>query len=146
MQTITDCLKADHHRLDQLLEETLAALERGDLGQLRVRFPEYARHLRDHMRFEEEFMFPVVERVLCNAEGPVCVMRRDHQELSDRLVGMAAALYIGAIDAFRDELLSLTLSLENHNGREERVLYPAIDRLLDDGARAQLVEDIRLHL
>lgn len=146
MQTITDCLKADHHRLDQLLEETLAALERGDVEQLRVRFPEYARHLRDHMRFEEEFMFPVVERMLCNAEGPVCVMRRDHQELNDRLVGMSAALYLGALPAFREELLALTLSLENHNGREERVLYPAIDRLLDDAARTQLVEDIRLHL
>lgn len=144
--SITSCLKSDHDRLDRLLEETVSVLERRDLRALRLRFPELARQLRDHMRFEEEFMFPIVERTLCNAEGPTCVMRRDHQEIEDRLAGMTAALYLGDLAAFRDEHLALTLSLENHNGREERVLYPAIDRILDDDARARLVEDIRLHL
>lgn len=145
-ETITSCLKSDHDRLDRLLEETVSAFERGDLRALRLRFPEFAHHLRDHMRFEEEFMFPIVERTLCNAEGPICVMRRDHREIEDRLAGMAAALYLGDIAAFRDEHLALTLSLENHNGREERVLYPAIDRILDDKARARLIEEIQLHL
>jgi iron-sulfur cluster repair protein YtfE (RIC family) len=145
-ETITECLKADHDRLDRLLEETVAVLERGDLRGLRLRFPEFARHLRDHMRFEEDFMFPVVERTLCHAEGPICVMRRDHREIEDRLAAMAAALYLGDTTAFRDEHLALVMSLENHNGREERVLYPAIDHILDDAARARLVEEIRLHL
>lgn len=146
MQTITECLKADHLRLDRLLDETFETVARGDLRGARVRFPEFARHLRDHMRFEEEFMFPIVERTICAAEGPICVMRRDHREIEDRLAGMQAALYLGDLAALRAEHEALVMTLENHNGREERVLYPAIDRVLDDAARARLVDDIRLHL
>jgi hemerythrin superfamily protein len=146
MQTITECLKADHQRLDRLLDETFETVARGDLHGARLRFPEFARHLRDHMRFEEDFMFPIVERTICAADGPICVMRRDHREIEDRLAGMQAALYLGDVDALRAEHEALVLTLENHNGREERVLYPAIDRVLDDAARSRLVEDIQLHL
>jgi iron-sulfur cluster repair protein YtfE (RIC family) len=144
--TVTACLRSDHERLDRLLEEIESAGERRDLAGIELRFPAFARHLRDHMRFEEEYMFPVVEQALCSAEGPIAVMRHDHQEIEDRLAAMSAAIYLRDLAAFAAEHETLLWILSNHNGREERVLYPAIDRMLDDAARARMVEHIRLNL
>jgi iron-sulfur cluster repair protein YtfE (RIC family) len=128
MKTACESLESDHRQIIQLLEEAVAAVATGDLRTVRLRFPEFACRLRNHMRYEEDHVFPVVELTLCHAEGSVCVLRRDHREIEDRLVAMTSALYLGDLGAFSLEHQELNWLLENHLGREERVLYPAMAR------------------
>lgn len=143
--TVTACFAAAHHRLDRLVAEVSDSVSGSDLRAARFYFKELARHLRSHLYFEETFMFPLLE-MACGANGPMCVLRREHEEIESRLGGLQASLFLGSLADVRAELAALVATLENHNGREERVLYPMIDRELDDHARGDLIAAIQLHL
>jgi hemerythrin-like domain-containing protein len=139
------CLEADHARLDGLRALVLEAVEERELELAQVYLSQLSAVLRCHLRVEEDLVFPILERSVCHV-GPVCVLRREHRDLEDRLTAMSAALDLGDTCALLDEHQAFVELLENHRGREERLLYPAIDRILDPVARAQLVRHIRMLL
>jgi iron-sulfur cluster repair protein YtfE (RIC family) len=143
LETVTGCLHSDHERLERLLREAGDAVEGGDVAAIERQCLELGIQLRNHMKFEDRFLFPIVER-LCGVAAPTCVLRREHLDIEDRLVGLSCAIYLSDLAAIRAEFAELVSTLASHHGREERVVYPLVDRSLDDTARSRLVDDILL--
>ena len=102
--------------------------------------PEFRKGLERHMDVEEEVLFPAFERLAGGSgDGPIRVMRLEHAELRRLMAQVADALARGAEGGQLTPLAVLTARIYAHNGKEERILYPATDRVVADGAREALV-------
>jgi hemerythrin-like domain-containing protein len=140
VDSVTTYLAADHDRLDAILAEVCQELDGGRAGVASVRFGDFHRGLRRHIRIEEELVFPFFDLRSGMSGGPTAVMREEHRTIEQALVRMDKALAAGDDEAFRAGVGDLRQVLGDHNEREERVLYPMTDRMLSDGERAVFVQ------
>jgi iron-sulfur cluster repair protein YtfE (RIC family) len=127
-ESVTDLLGEDHRRLDALLAAAKQALHAGDAERGRAQFSAFRAGLERHIEAEEEVLFPAFERLTGAAgAGPTHVMRTEHRELRKLMAEIDAALEGGAGAGRAAPLAALTALVYAHNGKEERILYPATD-------------------
>jgi iron-sulfur cluster repair protein YtfE (RIC family) len=138
---LTQLLGLDHRRLDGILADAKRRLVAGDLARARVRFAEFRSGLEHHILVEEEIVFPAFEALCGPAAGePTRVMRAEHVEIRRLMAEVAASLERGSVDGRTTPLAALTARIYAHNGKEERILYPAADRVAAEaGASEALV-------
>lgn len=125
--TVTELLAQDHRRLDAILADSKRCLSTGDLGRAAARFAEFREGLERHIVAEEEILFPAFESLTGIEGGPTQVMRMEHVELRKLMREVAGSL-VDAGGGNASPLAALTARIYAHNGKEERILYPAIDR------------------
>jgi iron-sulfur cluster repair protein YtfE (RIC family) len=139
-ESVTQLLGLDHQRLDAILAAAKQALRAGDIARGRERFSAFRAGLERHIAAEEEVLFPAFETVAGGAGGgPIHVMRLEHRELQRLMAEVAELLERGSAEGPATPLAALTARIYAHNGKEERILYPAIDR-------AGLAADVRAEL
>lgn len=126
-------LEHDHHRIDDGFARFVESLS-GEVD--RASFDDAARALRHHIYVEETLHFPVLRAA--GLLAPVLVMLREHGEIWDLLDAIRDALDAGDIDSVRGVWPQLAAVLEQHNMKEERILYPAGDKTLSP-ADAELI-------
>lgn len=128
--SLRDFLADDHRRCDALYAAAEAAAQAGDPEQTRALSAAFTFNMRRHFMMEEEGFFPEFEaRTGMQGAGPTEVMREEHAQmrgLLDRIDGAAA-------DADFDTLLSagetLLILMEQHNLKEEQMLYVLADEV-----------------
>lgn len=133
--TVTASLTRDHRRLD----EALAALKRcaaaGDSAGALIRLAELRHGLERHIGIEEEWLFPSFVRASeATAAAPVAVMCAEHRQMEELLTTLAHLLPGNDADARLRALAGLTAHLLAHDGKEERILYPMIERAASGSA------------
>ncbi|WP_447980651.1 hemerythrin domain-containing protein [Candidatus Nitrospira bockiana] len=128
MRTITQFMQDDHDRLDRLLTEATAAAST-DLTRAMGAFTGFRQGLERHIVWEEDLLFPVFDRESgMEGQGPTAVMRLEHRRIKEGLDQIHDRLREGkAFDLLARQLVD---TLAAHNQKEERILYPWIDRLL----------------
>jgi uncharacterized protein (DUF2249 family) len=139
-----DALGWDHERLARLEVSAFVARAAGDSGTATKSYEAFASGLRRHIALEEQFLFPVFEERsgLPPGAGPTEVMRGEHRVIERllaeilRSIGDPARLPDQARAAFHE-------ILEEHHLKEEGMLYPAIDDLLEPEERDALVAKIQ---
>jgi iron-sulfur cluster repair protein YtfE (RIC family) len=143
--SVTGLLGLDHRRLDAILAAAKRSLHAGDVAQGAARFAEFRAGLERHIVAEEEILFPVFEASTGARDGgPTHVMRLEHRELRALMAEIAAALERAGGDGPTTPLAALTARIYAHNGKEERILYPAIDEMAREGdALGVLVRRVR---
>jgi iron-sulfur cluster repair protein YtfE (RIC family) len=139
--TVGELLQLDHRRLDRLLGQAIESVASEAWDQAWDAFAVFHEGIEKHIQLEEQFLFPAFEAANGFFSGPTEVMRAEHAKIL-----RAADSISSRIKAKRDcleELDSLTRLLSAHNLKEEQVLYPATDRLLEAlGQRDQLLEQM----
>ena len=127
---ILDELRRDH----DLLRADMAHLEAGPIT--RERLSGFARDLLAHARLEDELLFRELEPALPSGHGPIEVMRQEHVEIEN---GLAEA---GSVDpaepGLPQRLGGLFGIARDHFEREEQVLFPFAERLVDAARLAAL--------
>ena len=97
-----------------------------------------------HFQMEEEVLFPAFEAATGMTGGPTQVMRGEHDQMRALLEQLAEG--VSAQDATR--VLGLTESfmvfIQQHNMKEEQILYPMTDQRLADAA--EVMEKLRAFL
>lgn len=127
--SVTEFLGDDHRRLDGILADVKRWLAAGDYSRAAERFAEFRDGLDRHIAAEEEILFPSFESLTGSAGGgPTHVMRIEHVELRSLMKEVAASLERGREADNTAPLAVLTARIYAHNGKEERILYPAIDQ------------------
>lgn len=103
---------------------------------------------RAHHGKEEQFLFPALERQgMPRDHGPTSVMRAEHDMGRGHLRGMAETVTHAAAsasperDRFVGHALDFVTLIREHIEKEDQVLFPMADRMLDDAARAQLAAE-----
>jgi iron-sulfur cluster repair protein YtfE (RIC family) len=129
----------DHDRLDAALAR-YQELKWSGYALAKESFREFKFGLQRHIVWEETILFPLFERKtgLVN-QGPTAVMRAEHRVIGERLEALHKKVQVQ--DPVSDaEEKALGEALAVHNEKEEKVLYPAIDRLITEAERAQAFE------
>jgi len=113
---LSEALILEHHQIDEGIEQYVAT---GDIEPLRTAFEA----LRRHIYLEEEFLFPPIR-----AAGllmPILVMIREHGALWQRMDAIDSALADGHDTA--GDCRELLARLDDHNSKEEPIVYPHVD-------------------
>jgi iron-sulfur cluster repair protein YtfE (RIC family) len=142
--SVSETLGEDHRRIDAVLADAKRALAAGDREKASACFAEFRSRLERHIVVEEEVLFPAFEALAgAAAAGPTRVMRAEHAEIRRLMAELRAQLApAGALPA--TPFAELTALLRAHNGKEERVLYPASDRAAREaGSLAALADRVR---
>lgn len=113
----------DHRACDAVWAEVEAA---EDEAGARAAFQRFDVVLRRHLAMEEEVMFPAFEEASGMMGGPTQMMRIEHEQMRAILNEMAAADRRGLLD-HGDTLLML---IQQHNAKEEGMLYPMAAEVL----------------
>jgi iron-sulfur cluster repair protein YtfE (RIC family) len=140
---MTTQILLDHHRLcDELFasaEEAAAELRWADC---QAQFSRFREELDGHFRTEEEVLFESFESASGMVAGPTEVMRYEHAQMRALLTSLAADLAAGDADGFAGTAETLLVMMQQHNLKEERILYPMCDRALA-GAMPSLGDELR---
>ncbi len=134
MTTIAEFLAAEHRGCDEVFAAAEDAANEGDLSRCRADFQEFCKVMEQHFRREEEVLFPAFEQASGNAMGPTRVMALEHRQMRETLTDMASALADGDLENFLGQADGLLILLQQHNIKEEQMLYPMCDRFLGAAA------------
>jgi hemerythrin-like domain-containing protein len=142
MTTIAGFLTDDHRHCDESFVAAERLVVEGRWGEAGLRCGEFADAIRRHFAREENLLFPAFEDATGMTTGPTAVMRMEHQQILQMLASLQDAL----ARRDRNDCLGLTETLlmlvQQHNAKEENILYPMSDRVLAARA-ADLVADMQ---
>ena len=139
MSTIGNYLEQDHQSCDARYDTAEALVNQGDWDGAGVEFAIFRRQLEGHLAMEEQVMFPALEQAMGSANGPTAVMRSEHSHMRAILQDMHVAISQLEQDDFFDHADTLRMLMRQHNLKEEGILYPMADRLLEDAQAAAVL-------
>lgn len=134
MTTIDEVMTAVHRACDNVFAEAEEAVADGDWSRAEEAWNRFFRLLEQHITgIEEELLFPAFEEIH-GADGPTRIMRMEHEQMR-LLAGQIQAVLAGrdqaAVLGFAETLLLL---MQQHNMKEEHILYPLMDRSIGNVA------------
>lgn len=134
-QTLGLALEQEHRSIDQGIAATLSSIADGhpDFGPLRGALS----LLRRHIYLEEARLFPPLRGGRLAAA--IFVMLREHGEMWGDMTALDARIEAGDAAAVASQARSLLAALDQHNGKEEPVIYSGMDPDLPPGLATELV-------
>ncbi|MBF0308176.1 MAG: hemerythrin domain-containing protein [Magnetococcales bacterium] len=117
----------DHRRCDDLFATMEEAAQQGDLERTRQWMARFQVGMLHHFRMEEEVFFPAFESRTGMRQGPTMVMRMEHEQMRGLMAQMAQSLESGQLDGVKRAFSTLLMIMQQHNLKEEQMLYPMGD-------------------
>ncbi len=136
-----------HQEIHDLFENHQVAILKGDYTQARAMLKTLGKALFNHMKEEDEILLPLYQQRAAQIHGGETeVFSSEHQKITEwfnRLVLRASRLSRSdsnwkEIIALFDDEAQFKKYLEQHSVRENRILYPEVDRLVEEKEKAQL--------
>lgn len=126
----------DHHRhCDSLFVAAEESVRRGDWTAATASFERLHGQMEAHFAAEEDLLFPAFEAATGMSGGPTAMMRHEHEQMRALLAQLAAACAARDGDSYSGVAETLLMLMQQHNMKEENILYPMCDRAL--GAEAE---------
>jgi iron-sulfur cluster repair protein YtfE (RIC family) len=130
MPGITGALH-DHHKLcDDDFAAAEDAARKGDWTACAAAYGKFRTELLAHFGVEEDVLFPAFEQRTGMTGGPTQVMRGEHAQMRDLVKQMDEALAQKNPDGFGGAAETLLVMMQQHNMKEENILYPMIDQAM----------------
>jgi hemerythrin-like domain-containing protein len=134
-ETLGAALEREHREIDGGIEAFVESLP-GGLDQTEPLLRAMS-GLRRHIYLEEEFLFPPLREA--GMMVPLFVMLRQHGELWQTMDALSSQLDAGSdADAVSASCRGLLTLLDQHNSKEEPIIYPQADTILTADASAEL--------
>lgn len=137
MSTILEYLGNDHRACDDLFAQAEEAAGNGAWDRARELFGKFQAAMDHHLAMEEEVLFPAFEERTGMRAGPTQVMCMEHEQMRALIDDMAAAARAGNASAYLGASETLNMLMQQHNLKEENMLYPMADHAL--GAERETV-------
>lgn len=131
--TIKETLSDDHRACDSFLSDAENAVASGDWVAAKEKFKQFQHAMTVHLSMEEDVLFPAFEEETGMTEGPTMVMRCEHTQMRELLQGLEQAIGEQSEDIFLGNAETLFILMQQHNMKEEQMLYPMTDDALDSG-------------
>jgi len=122
----------DHRHCDDrfaTVEKQVAAGKWDEAGQS---WTMYRDALETHLNVEEKILFPAFEAQTGNTQGPTAMMRMEHEQMRSLVAEMDEAITARNADSFLGLAETLMILTQQHNMKEEQILYPMTDQVLAD--------------
>ena len=138
MDTVSSYMSSDHHRCDELFALAEEAVSSQDWRVIDTALQTFLESMRHHFKMEEEVLFPAFENRTGMSMGPTQVMRMEHIQMRELFDAMNDAVKQQDRDEFLGQAETLLVVMQQHNMKEEQMLYLMADRALADEMDAVL--------
>lgn len=129
MKTITDFMAADHSACDNEFARAEEAALAGNWSSAESAFNKFRDDMAHHFKMEEEVLFPELKSAGGPA-GPVHVMLMEHAQIKELLKQMAEAVAQKNSQSYGGLSETLLIVMQQHNHKEENILYGMADDIL----------------
>jgi len=136
---LAETLRRTHRRVDAALAEVSRCVAAHRHSEAQARLLSCAAEWEQQVRLEEELLYPLFELRLGTSGVGTAMLREEHKDLREAFAQVGLALERGDGRAAAEALDSLQGVLASHYSREERVVYPTLDAMLDDHERGRLL-------
>lgn len=140
--SIRDVMTADHKSCDELFASAELSVSKKDWNQATIVANEFVACLLFHFQHEEETLFPEFEEISGMRHGPTEMMRQEHEQMKSLVAELEKSLESKNMDRYLGLSETLLIYMQQHNMKEEQILYPMIDRDCAENS-TQLTQAIR---
>lgn len=141
MTSIPEYMTNKHRECDDFFSEAEAAVVKNNWSLALTKWQSFALELTKHFSQEEEVLFPQFEQATGMTSGPTQVMRMEHQQMRALVQDLDNALAAKEKDEYLGLSETLMVMIQQHNMKEEMMLYPMMEQNLSDGE--QLIEQFK---
>ncbi len=138
MNTILNFLGSDHRACDNLFAAAEENMANSNWEHGSKLFDQFCKAMERHFAMEEGVLFPAFEAKSGNTMGPTQVMRMEHEQMRALMRDMKAAVAGGREADYLGLSETLNMIMQQHNLKEENMLYPMSDRVLAESREAVL--------
>ncbi len=140
---ISSYMRNEHRDCDGLFSTAEKSVIDGNFEEAEKQFLLFADDTLKHFKKEEEVLFPTFEEITGNREGPTMVMRHEHEQVRGLIGKMAGAIENRDSDAYLSMAESMMILLQQHNMKEEQMLYAMCDRVIPQDKKEQTLEEMK---
>jgi len=130
----TQILPAHHKHCDDLFVAAEDAALRCDWIAAAPAFARFNAQMIAHFDAEETLLFPAFEAATGMRSGPTQMMRHEHDQMRGLLAQLATACDAQDSQDYGGAAETLLMLMQQHNMKEENILYPMCDQSLGDEA------------
>jgi len=130
MTSIRSLMTDDHRACDEMFAAAEQAMAGNDLETAAMAFAQFQNAMLAHFAAEENTLFPTFEAKTGMRMGPTQVMRLEHAQMRALLDAAGAALLAGDSEEYFGQAETLVIMMQQHNMKEENILYPMCDQQL----------------
>jgi len=138
MINIKNCMTDDHRHCDDLFADVEQAVAAQAWDRANTAFARFRGAMQQHFAAEEELLFPAFEAKSGMTMGPTQVMREEHVQMRELMATAQQALAAQDADDYSGNAETLLIMMQQHNMKEENVLYPMCDDHLREQAATLL--------
>ncbi|HTO46613.1 MAG TPA: hemerythrin domain-containing protein [Burkholderiales bacterium] len=138
MSRVAETMSRDHAACDERFTAAEAAVAEGDLARAGSALAAFTAALERHLGVEESELFPAFEQRTGMTDGPTAMMRLEHAEMRELVRQLGAALDAADAAEFLGLTDTLNVLMQQHNLKEEQVLYALLDEALGSDAEPLL--------
>ncbi len=140
MGTINDYMSRHHKDCDGVFARAEQMAGESDWAGLQREGGLFLREMERHIGMEEDVLFPAFVDRTGMADGPVETMRMEHEQMRGMFEQMRAAIEAKDAEQYLGVGETLLVLLQQHNMKEENILYPMLDESLGEEARSLLAQ------
>ena len=140
MTSFQNYMANDHRRCDDFFAIAEQAVAEQAWDRARAAFSGFQRAMAQHFAAEESLLFPAFESKSGMSMGPTEVMRVEHAQMMELMTAADQALVAQDADDYSGNAETLLIMMQQHNMKEENVLYPMCDDHLADQVEALLLD------
>ena len=140
---ISSYMRNEHRTCDDLFATAEKSVIDGDFEKAEEQFLLFANETLRHFKKEEESLFPTFEELTGSTEGPTRIMKFEHEQVRGLLGKMADAIENKDNDAYLSLAESMMILLQQHNMKEEQMLYAMCDRTIPQDIKEKTLEAMK---
>ncbi|MBU0500581.1 MAG: hemerythrin domain-containing protein [Gammaproteobacteria bacterium] len=135
---ISEIMTQDHRDCDEFFFRLESSAQKKDWTRCSGETDRFIESMQKHFAIEEERLFPAFEKATGMTQGPTAIMRQEHIQLRGLLDELQESVIARDRRAVGGVCETLLIMMQQHNLKEENILYPMMDQTLDP--------EIQLHL
>ena len=140
---ISQFMTHEHRECDTIFAQAEQAVANKDWEEAEKAFLAFSNETLRHFKREEDELFPAFETQTGNTQGPTQVMRYEHEQVKGLIGKMAEAMEAQDRDAYLSLCESMMILLQQHNMKEEQMLYAMCERLLPPDLKEETLEKMK---
>lgn len=134
MDTIPSFMTAQHRHCDDSFIAAESAVSASNWSQADSQWATFTADLDKHFAQEETILFPAFEQATGMTMGPTQVMRAEHVQMRQLVAEMTEQLSSQSKADFLGLSETLMILMQQHNMKEEQMLYPMTQAHLPDAS------------
>lgn len=140
--TINQFMTNDHRACDEQFAQLENIVDNGNFEGASVMFEEFYNHMLKHFDMEEKVMFEEFNNA--NSEGcnPTGVMIMEHDQMRNLMSQMNQAIQDKNKDQFLGLSENLLFVMQQHNMKEEQIMYNLADDALDSASIINKMQEV----